>query len=140
MRHFSIETSKVIKKREHLKWLDKHLDEITIIKLGDEDIGNVRLYNDEIAINLSPKYRGKGYGVDIINRYKYGGLKAKIVCGNVASMRVFIKCGFNVIGYASKDKVNYYILKYEGSAFGVRGEQENHNRFCESCVIASKRI
>jgi len=83
---------------------------------GKQSIGDFRLDGDYVAIKLDSKFRGKGYGMEIINMVKRVGMLAKIVDGNVPSMRLFIKCGFNVREHKVKNGVGYYILSYEGDS------------------------
>ncbi len=103
MRKFAVVTHKKILKKDHLKWLSTHLDEIQII--GDR-IGMFRIADGEVSINLAPEHRGKGIGLKVISKCPKG-LWAKIVNGNVPSMKVFLEAGFKVVDY----KENYYVLK-----------------------------
>jgi len=110
MRKYSIVTHKKIKMADHLKWLRKHLDEIYII---GEDFGDVRVSDGEIAIKLAPEHRGKGYGLQALQAMdrRYKGLTAKIVDGNVASMRLFIKNKYSPVEHKVTNGIGYYILK-----------------------------
>lgn len=110
MRKYSIVTNKKIAMKDHLKWLAKHLHEIFII---GEDFGDVRVSDGEIAIKIAPEHRGKGYGIQALQAMdrRYRGLIAKIVDGNVASMRLFIKNKYSPIGHKVTNGVGYYILK-----------------------------
>jgi GNAT superfamily N-acetyltransferase len=90
-------------------WLSKDLDEIQMIE-DEVRIGMFRVSKeDEVSINLHPLHRGKGYGAKVVSKYTPKGVWAKIVDGNVPSMRLFVENGFKVIDH----KENYYILKYE---------------------------
>jgi RimJ/RimL family protein N-acetyltransferase len=121
MRKYSIVSNKAITKRSHIKWLEKNLDNIFILNDGTGDIGDVRLDEKYIAIKLAPEARGKGYGATAINHFKYPGVLAKIVDGNVASMKTFINCGFNVIAHDIENDIGYYTLKYEGDFVWIPG-------------------
>jgi RimJ/RimL family protein N-acetyltransferase len=107
MRKFSVVTHDKIKLKAHLAWLKKHLNEIQIAMDKGKRIGMFRIYNKEVSINIDPKYRGKGYGDKILKAGLIPGLWAKIVDGNVASMRLFLTNGFMVTDY----KRGYYVLK-----------------------------
>lgn len=109
MRKFAVVTHGRIKKADHLKWLEKNLDTISIVedKFG-ERLGMLRITNDnEISINIAPEHRGKGLGGKILEAFCLKGVWAKIVNGNVPSMRIFLNNGFQITGY----KKNYYVLK-----------------------------
>ena len=111
MRKFSIVTQDKIEMKDHIKWLRKHLDEIYII--GD-DYGDIRFEGDEIAIKIDKKWRGKGIGYDAIRIAKEmrDVIIAKVVDGNVASMRLFTGAGFKITGHEIENGIGYYILKY----------------------------
>lgn len=107
-RSFSVVTHDKIKKEDHEKWLAQHLDEIKIIEDLKVLVGMFRVDTDrEVSINLHPDFRGMGYGSKILRTYCPKGVWAKIVNGNVASMRIFLANGFKIIGYEQ----NYYVLK-----------------------------
>lgn len=110
MRKFSIQTHEEIKLEDHLKWLEKHLSEIYIICSHRDTYGDIRFEGDEIAIKLDPKFRGMGIGKRALTlatmRRKH--LIAKIVNGNIASMNLFISCGFKFKAYEE----GYYVLEY----------------------------
>lgn len=108
MRQFSVVTHKEIKKQAHNKWLEEHLDEIQIIFDDENRIGMLRVTKDrEISINLRPDFRGKGYGTRILKEFCPINVWAKIVNGNVASMKIFLKNGFEITDYEN----NYYVLQ-----------------------------
>lgn len=125
MRRFSIVTTKIIKWNDHKKWLENNIKYIQII-LFDRDttcyepcyepIGDVRIKNKEIAIKIDKRFRGSGIGHAVIEKVKTDGLIAKIVDGNVASFRLFLKCGFKPIKHKQTMRdgklIGYYILKY----------------------------
>lgn len=107
MRRFSVVTHDEIKKVDHLKWLKKHLKEIWIIVHGVTDVGMLRISKEkEISINICPEWRGKGVGFYAL-QFCTQNVWAKIVNGNVASMRLFLSAGFKITGYEN----NYYILR-----------------------------
>lgn len=112
MRDFSIVSSKVIKETDHLKWLDKHIQDILIITYNGENCGDIRFDGNEVAIKLDEKFRGMGIAKKALLKALKGkeNIIAKIVDGNVASMRLFQSCGFKVIDHQFNNK-GYYILK-----------------------------
>lgn len=106
-RRFAVVTHDEIKKADHLKWLKKHLEEILIVEELDQRAGMFRISEDfEVSINLSPQFRGRGLGRKIM-QFCPKGVWAKIVNGNVPSMRLFLGSGFHIIDY----KENYYFLQ-----------------------------
>lgn len=107
-------SKKEIEWDEHMAWFAKALQskdtKIWIILSGDyEFAGDFRIQNSEISIRLVEKYRGKGIGAEAVKRFSKKGHTAKIIEGNVPSMRVFVSNRFNFIDY--KDGV--YTLKKE---------------------------
>lgn len=108
MRQFAVVTHSKIKMKDHVRWLRDHVDEMKIVMVGTKKAGMFRVNKDkEVSINLHPKFRGKGYGSKIVSEFCPKGVWAKIVNGNVASMRLFLENGFEVTGYEN----NYYVLK-----------------------------
>lgn len=100
----SILTHEKIEWKSHVDWLTNKLKdpevEIWIIENEeDEMIGDVRIDHLEISIKLFPQFRGKGIGGEAIKHFARKGLIAKIVEGNVPSMRIFVDAGFNFIDY-----------------------------------------
>lgn len=112
MRDFSIVSSEIIKEEDHLKWLEKHLKDILIITYNNESCGDIRFDRNEVAIKLDPKFRGKGIGKKALLKALKDkkDIIAKVVDGNVASMRLFQSCGFKVIDHQIQNK-GFYILK-----------------------------
>jgi RimJ/RimL family protein N-acetyltransferase len=117
MRRFSIKTTKLIRYQDHLDWLKNHLRYICVIEYFDLPVGSVRVEHNEISIMLDEDYRGRGIAYEALESVKRNGLIAKIVDGNVASMRLFIKGGFKPIKHKQTMRdgklIGYYILKYE---------------------------
>lgn len=110
MRKFSIVSHDEINPVDHMKWLEKHLDEILIIEDNDNAYGDIRLEGDMVAIKLAPEHRGKGIGSWAIREIQKSReyLTALIVDGNVPSMNLFVGCGFEVVGRNE----NYSILEW----------------------------
>lgn len=126
MRKYSIEGKNIVSMADHLKWLERNLKHITIIKDTENDIGDVRIKDGFIHIKLFPEYRGKGYGTEAIMRYRSPGMMTQVVGTNIPSLRMFIKCGFKLIKYGMRRDTFYYILRYEGDTFGLQRKQTNY--------------
>lgn len=111
MRRFSIETHDEIEWNDHIRWLNDNLEYTEIIELDGVACGDIRIRYGEVAIKIHKDYRGKGISTEVLMSIveKHDSLKARIVDGNIPSMRLFLKCGFKIIDH--KDR--YYILKYE---------------------------
>ena len=114
MRQFSIETQKEIEMEDHIKWFRRNKQNIYII-YDDIDYGDVRFDGDEVAIKVDPRFRGMGIGKKALELAKEmrDMMIAKIVDGNVASMRLFLSVGFKIIDHETENEIGYYILKYE---------------------------
>lgn len=111
VRKWSIVSLSKIKREDHLKWLKKNLDKISIIEEYGYPCGDIRVDDGEVAIKLEENFRGRGLGSKALKCVLLGRnkLMAKIVDGNVSSMRLFLKNGFEVVDH----KDDYYILSYE---------------------------
>ena len=111
VRKFSIVTTKKIKYKDHLRWLEEHLKYIEIIELGGIPVGDVRLepFNGgrEVAIKLLKDYRGQGVGKVVLGPLE-GRLYAKVTDGNIPSMNLFYSSGFKATAHYRKER--YWIL------------------------------
>lgn len=102
----SIYSHRKIPFKPHKLWMEKHVHEITIILADGMPVGDVRIEENEISIKLLPAFRGKGIGGQAIKELSRKGQVAKIVEGNIGSMRIFVQNGFNFTGYEK----GYYTL------------------------------
>jgi RimJ/RimL family protein N-acetyltransferase len=87
-RKFAIATHDEIKKEDHYKWLENNIQYFQII--GNR-IGAVRIQDNEISIWIDRLYWGQGIASFIIEQVYEENMYARIVDGNVNSMRCFIK-------------------------------------------------
>lgn len=106
-RKFSIKTHKRIKKSDHEKWLKDHLGGLFLIVVDNENCGALRVNKGEISIWIDKKYQGIGLATKAIKEVMWPRAKAKIVDGNIPSMRAFINAGFKPVSYQK----GYYIFK-----------------------------
>lgn len=107
MRKFAVVSNDKIKKADHINWLKGNIDTISIVLYEGVRAGMFRVTKDkEVSINIDPAYRGKGLGGKVL-KYCPKDVWAKIVNGNVPSMRIFLANGFKITGYEN----DYYILK-----------------------------
>ena len=108
-RRFSISTPHEIKRADHIYWLEKNIQYFQVVDGATERIGCVRLFAKEISIWIDRKYWGLGVATEVIKKVSEPGTYAKIVDGNVASFRAFVKSGFVPVAHSAVDK--YYILQ-----------------------------
>jgi RimJ/RimL family protein N-acetyltransferase len=108
-RKYAIASHDEIKREDHVKWLEKNLMFFQVVDAPSERIGAIRIFGNEISIWIDIKYRGLGVATAVIKQVATNGMYAKVVDGNVASLRAFTKAGFLPVGHSSVDKC--YILK-----------------------------
>ena len=103
-RQYAIVTHDEIKKEDHYKWLEQNLQYFQVI--GDQ-MGAVRIQDGEISVWIDREHWSKGIAAYVLEQVCEIGMTARIVAGNVASMRAFIRAGFEPVSYYE----NYYIFK-----------------------------
>lgn len=108
-RQFAIVSHDEIKKEAHYEWLEKNIEHFQVAETNaGVRIGAIRIQDSEISIWIDKEYRSKGIGCMLIKRVAFKNMTAKIVDGNVASMRAFICAGFKPCLHVD----NYYVLIY----------------------------
>src|SRR5690242_10556255 len=94
-RRFAIKSHEEIKKEDHYQWLKENIHFFQIIMGYTHRIGAIRVENHkEISIWIAKDFRGLGVACEVIKQIVKPYMTAKIVHGNIASMRTFIKAGF----------------------------------------------
>jgi RimJ/RimL family protein N-acetyltransferase len=106
-RQFAIKTHKKILWKNHVKWFEQNKFLVFIICQKNIKIGTVSIV-PEIRIIIDPEYRGQGFAFKALQYLVQPGYIAKIVNGNIASMRLFLKLGFKPICY---NEAGYYIFQ-----------------------------
>lgn len=106
-RKFAIASHEEIKIDDHYRWLKENIQYIQIIEGHDDICGAVRIQNNEVSIWIDRKFWGEGICAYVLDMVSEKGMRAKIVEGNIASMKCFIRAGFEPIDY----KENYYIFQ-----------------------------
>lgn len=109
-RKYAIVSHDEIKKEDHYKWLREHIDEFRVCsKYDGTRVAVVRVNKEyELSIWVDRKFWEFGVATYLLSRHDLeGALWAKIVNGNVASFRAFVKAGWKPVEY----KDNYYILR-----------------------------
>ena len=99
-RQFAIASHDEITKEAHYAWLKDHLDGFFIIE-NDDGVrcGAVRIHNNEVSFWVDRSMWGKGIATWVLIHVTYPGLFGKIVDGNLASMRCFIRAGYEPVSY-----------------------------------------
>ena len=107
-RRFAIQSHKEIRLEDHWKWLSRNVKYFQVIEGREKNrLGAVRIHLNEVSIWVNRAYWGKGIATDVLNKISKPGLLARIVDGNIASFKAFVRAGFEPIQH----KKNYYILR-----------------------------
>ena len=106
-RAFAIASHDEIKKEDHYKWLEKNIQYFQVVMDDDKMIGVIRIEDYEVSIWIDRKYWGQGLASYILEQETELDMTAKIVEGNIASMRAFLNAGFKSISYNG----TYYIFQ-----------------------------
>lgn len=105
----SIRTTKKILREDHIAWLKHHIKDIRIITDGVVDYGDIRI-DSEVSIKIDRRYRNQGVSYHALKKVVKKGMIAKIVSGNIPSIRLFLKLGFKPVKYFRGYK-SYYIFE-----------------------------
>lgn len=106
-RKFAILSHDKIPLDKHLKWLAKNLKYFQVIEFNKKIAGAIRVQDKEVSIWLDRSMRGKGIATQAVDAVSKNGYIAKIVTGNIPSMRVFITCGYSPVSFGG----GHYIFK-----------------------------
>jgi len=111
---YAILTEKEITKEDHYKWLEENLQYFQVIEGAHGDIANglrmvgaIRIKDYEISIWVDRGFWKKGIATYILQYVSKRGMTAKIVPANIASMRAFIRAGFEPVSFHE----TYYTFK-----------------------------
>jgi RimJ/RimL family protein N-acetyltransferase len=91
---YSITTEEEITKQAHYKWLPDNLKYFQVIMDEDKMIGAIRIQDYEVSIWIKKEYWKQGMATWVLQTFCKRGMTAKIVEGNIASMKAFIRAGF----------------------------------------------
>ncbi len=122
-RKFSISTPHEIKREDHMVWLEKNVHHFLVLEEfnhGPIRVAAVRFVDNEVSVWVHQKFRGMGYAVSAINKVKEDGSIAKIVIGNIPSMRAFIKAGFKPIELVDGVLRSHYVFKFEAERWASK--------------------
>jgi len=110
-RKFAIQTHDEISKESHYKWLADNIQYFQIIEgesnLKGQRLGAIRIQKKEISIWIDREFRSNGISSWVLEKVSKVGMQAKIVEGNIPSMRAFINAGFKPYSHQGW----YYIFK-----------------------------
>lgn len=98
-RRFSISTPFEIEKDSHYKWLEENIKYFQMMEDNGNVCGAIRIKNDEISIWIDREFWNRGIATYVLQHISKRGMTARIVEGNVGSMRCFIRAGFEPISY-----------------------------------------
>lgn len=106
-RQYAILHNNEIKKEDHYEWLRGWLYEFQVIDSGGNLCGAIRIHNNEVSIWIDREYRNQKLASLFLEGVAKHRMIARIVAGNIASIRTFINAGFKPISYQD----NYYIFQ-----------------------------
>jgi hypothetical protein len=108
-RKFAIISKEEIKREDHIKWLENNIQYFCVIEAfgGSERVGAIRIQDNEVSIWVDKEFRRANIAKGILIMETKPGMKAKIVDGNIPSMRAFIRAGFLPVSYHD----NYYTFQ-----------------------------
>jgi len=106
-RQFAIQSHEEIKREDHIVWLEKNKQFFNIIEFVDKRVGAIRIEGNEVSIWIDKEFWGKRVATTALMQVTDIGQVAKIVNGNIASFKAFVRAGFVPVEY----KDNYYILR-----------------------------
>lgn len=98
-RKFSILTPDYILKEDHYKWLKENIQYFSILEDEGEICGAFRIENNEISIWIDKKFWRRGIATYTLQHIAKRGMIARIVEGNIGSMKAFIRAGFEPVDY-----------------------------------------
>lgn len=101
-RKFAIVSHGEIKKEDHLRWLEKNIQYFQVIQGKNAIYGAIRIQDKEISVWVDRNFRNNRVATIMVNSIAEKGMLARIVEGNIASMRVFIRAGFKPISYENR--------------------------------------
>lgn len=107
-RKFAIASHDEIRFEDHYNWLANNLEFFWIILTDEDEVaGAVRAFYGEVSVWVDRSFRGKSLATEAVKKVSRKGFTAKIVEGNIASMRCFIRSGYEPVSYAD----GYYTFK-----------------------------
>jgi RimJ/RimL family protein N-acetyltransferase len=94
-REFAIATHDEVSKEAHYKWLPDNLQYFRIIEDNEgKSMGAFRVQEKEVSIWIAREYWKQGIATFVLQRHTDKSMFCKIVAGNIASLRCFIRAGF----------------------------------------------
>lgn|SRR3990167_3766689 len=103
-RQFAIVSHNEINREDHVRWLEKNIQYFRVI---DGLIGAVRIQDNEISLWIDRSFWGQGLATQVIKLVSKPGMVAKIVAGNIGSLKAFIRAGYEPVSYQN----GYYIFQ-----------------------------
>jgi RimJ/RimL family protein N-acetyltransferase len=110
-RFFALLTSQEIKREDHIKFLEKNIQYFTVMVNGnDTRVGAFRIQDNEVSVWVDKNHRKQRYAYFALLEVVKSGMTAKVVIGNLPSMRLFSKLGFLPIEF-NPLPLDHYILQ-----------------------------
>lgn len=100
-------TQKVVTQAEQVEYMKKYNDCYWVCLIENKPVGFVGIVDQDIRVAVSPYFKGEGIGTFMINAVKGIPNTAKILKDNIASFRLFTKCGYKTI---KEDETFYYLI------------------------------
>lgn len=119
-RFFALLTSEEIKKEDHYKYLEKNIQYFQVIEDGGtimQRVGAVRVQDNEVSIWIAPKFRGMKYATTVLKRVRKDEMTAKVMTGNISSIRAFIHAEFLPVKLIELP-LTHYIFKFNIERWG----------------------
>ena len=106
-RRFAIVSHAIIKRKNHLEWLAKNIQFFRMVVEKGRVCGAVRVQGREVSIWIDRKFWGRGLATRVVKKVSKKGSVAKIVAGNIDSLRCFIKAGYLPVSFRD----GYYVFR-----------------------------
>lgn len=107
-RQYAITSHDEIKMEDHLKYLEANLQYFKVIEDNvGQPMGVFRLKDNEVSIWIKKELWKMGIATYVLQHETDRSMFARIVAGNISSMRAFIRAGFLPKSFQD----NYYIFK-----------------------------
>ena len=114
----------------HLHWFHARLTtpetRFWIIEVTGQPVGQIRYNRNqgrsaEVSVSIAEKHRGKGYGSQLIRltcdcartELEVDEIVAVVIEGNTASLQLFLRAGFEVLGLSSLKGRSCYRLTWQ---------------------------
>ncbi len=119
-RAYAILSHDEIKREDHIDWLQQNVQYFQVVEEHNHvpiRVAAIRFFDNEISVWVHEKYRGMGYAASAIKRVRKNLSTAKIVIGNISSIRAFIKADFRPVKLVDN---KYYIFEFQAERWAQK--------------------